>query len=171
MRFLPATHVPEGQSILAVSTEDGRILFYDTRRIDFPEAGQKQAYASCQAIAQMGGVTSGFIGRIKEFEILPVARLGASPDSPLLIITGSSDGAVRVWKFTSSELPQANAESEKGEVPQVGSLLGTHESGHRITCLTAFVMDGPSEEGPDEDDEEVMEIEEEEDEESDSDSE
>lgn len=162
MRFLPATHVPEGQSILAVSTEDGRIIFYDTKKSTTLTSSTKQPFPSCQGIAQLGGVASGFIGRIKDFEILSVPKSGTMSASPLLFITGSSDGAVRTWRLESSEIESAapgESSTDGGESkqtpPQVGKLLGTHETGNRITCLTAFVMDGPAEEGPDDQDEVV----------------
>ena len=167
MHFLPASHVGEGQSIIAVSTEDGRIILYDIKQTveaAAAAAGEAaEAYATCRAIAQVGGVASGFIGRIKDFEIVTVAGAETSAKSPLLIVSGSSDGAVRIWKFAASELQSATeteGDSEQaaigaGTTPQVGTLIGTHESGHRITCLTAFVMDGPAEEGPDEHDEEM----------------
>lgn len=162
MRFLPATHVEEGQSILAVSTEDGRILFYDTRKIVPPSGKQKQQYAVCQAIAQLGGLAAGFTGRVKDFEILSVPSSEQPTSSPLLIITGSSDGAVRVWRFSASEMQSATKaklessdETEQAanaatQFPQVGSLIGTHETGHRITCLVAFQLDGPPEQGSEE---------------------
>lgn len=181
MRVLPASHVPEGQSILAVSTEDGRIILYDIKQtVPASDPEEKKQYDSCTAIAQIGGVVSGFIGRIKDFEILPVTSVGASSDSPLLVVTGSSDGAVRIWKFTCSELQaktETDGDSEQvaigaGTTAQVGSLIGTHESGNRITCLTAFVMDGPSDEGPDDHDEEMGGVEDDDEEDvSDSDSE
>lgn len=154
MRFLPATHVTEGQSVLAVSTEDGRVIFYDIKKSATPSSSTKQAFASCQGIAQLGGVASGFIGRIKDFEILSVPKSGVMSSSPLLFITGSSDGAVRTWRLESSEIESATQGDGQQTQPQVGKLLGTHETGNRITCLTAFVMDGPAE-GPDDQDEVV----------------
>ncbi|KAL1304670.1 hypothetical protein AAFC00_003629 [Neodothiora populina] len=159
MHFLPASHVPEGHSLLAVSTEDGRIMLYDVKKLTAPSS-PKQKFASCEAIAQIGGVASGFIGRIKDFVVLPAAADDAGVTAPLLIVTGSSDGAVRVWKFSASEL-SAPAEVEgdeeiakaAGEHAQVGTLIGAHETGHRITCLAAFVMDGPTEQQDSEEDE------------------
>lgn len=68
-------------------------------------------------------------------------------------MTGSSDGAVRIWKFSTAEIQeQAEANGEAGKVTksplqQIGTLVGTHETGQRITCLAAFVMDGPQEQG------------------------
>jgi len=148
-----------------VSTEDGRIILYDIKKLSASASStsQKQQYESCEAIAQIGGVASGFIGRIKDFEILTVASGGGPAESPLLFVTGSSDGAVRVWKFSSSELEtrtEIDGDSTQvalgaGKTSQVGTLLGTHESGHRITCLAAFVMDGPTDEGLDDHDEEM----------------
>lgn len=158
--------MPEGQSILVISTEDGRLIFYNIKQTTEAESTAKKSFASCQAIAQMGGVAAGFIGRIKDFEVLPVAKSGESTTAPLLFITGSSDGAVRTWRLDALELSQESKDEEV--LPQVGKLLGTHETGHRITCLAAFIMDGPAE-GPADEDDEVEGAED--DEESDSDSE
>lgn len=177
MHFLPATHVSEGQSILAISTEDGRVMLYDIKKTTAVE-GSKDTFASCQAVAQIGGVASGFIGRIKDFEVLPVSGIDASPTAPLLIVTGSSDGAVRLWKFSASELSShAKADGDEeiakaaGQHAQVGALIGSHETGNRITCLAAFVLDGPTEQGAEDDEEEVVGAEELDEDDSDSDSE
>lgn len=163
--------------ILAISTEDGRILFYSTKETLTPEAGSQAvktgkevAVPSCKLIAQLGGKAAGLDGRIKDFEILPVSEEA----DQFYIVTGSSDGAVRIWRLSQGELSlpaddAANgASKKKTEVKdddkaatvsttlyakQVGELIGTHQSGNRITCLKAFVMNG----SPEEDDETMAE--------------
>ena len=52
-----------------------------------------------------------------------------------MIVTGRSDGAIQLFKISASDLQQ------KGDrVREVGKLLGTYETGNRITCLDGFVM-------------------------------
>jgi protein MAK11 len=148
MRIVPAG---EGHSILAISTEDGRIIFYDLKTTVESEKEDEEV-PQCAALGQLGGNQAGFSGRIKDFEVLQ-HKAGA----PLTIVTGSSDGAVRLWKFGVSEMLEGGSEQAEGEVRQVGTPIGTHETGHRITCLVAFVMDGPAEVA-DDDDEDVQEV-------------
>ena len=154
----------EAKDLLAVSTEDGRILFYDTADfVDTQTTGpaSQSEIPALDAICQLGGSAEGFTGRVKEFEILK------PPDSEdFIIITGSSDGAVRLWAVDGSELvkepsiskelnDEVNNSDNSGDdksngnamkVPatrQVGLLLGTYEAGNRITCLKAFIMSEP----------------------------
>ncbi|KAG9982872.1 WD40 repeat-like protein, partial [Aureobasidium melanogenum] len=144
MRIVPAG---EGHSILAVSTEDGRIIFYDLKTSVESEKEDEEV-AQCAALGQLGGRQAGFSGRVKDFEVLQ-HKTGA----PLTIVTGSSDGAVRLWKCDMSEILEgAGTEQAKGAVRQIGTPIGTHETGHRITCLVAFVMNGPAEVADDDED-------------------
>ncbi|KAK8255117.1 WD40-repeat-containing domain protein [Phyllosticta capitalensis] len=154
-------------SVLAASTEDGRILFYSSASTVTPAAssdavkkGREVAVPSCRLLAQLGGRAAGLTSRIKDFEILPVAE-GADR---YFIITGSSDGAVKVWRLNGEDLVAALEQPEEANdakkeklsnvsntlaAKQVGELLGTHEGGNRITCLKAFVMTGAPEEAAD----------------------
>lgn len=151
----------ETKDVLAVSTEDGRILFYDTTDIVEPQPVEpdiKPEIPVVDATCQLGGSAEGLTGRVKDFEIL---KLSGPED--YAIITGSSDGAVRLWTVRESELVddssisrdtngeasipassddgKANGNASKlSATRQVGSLLGTYEAGNRITCLKAFVM-------------------------------
>ena len=122
--------------LLAMSTEDGRILFYSTISKDLSTAeavGDKDTpLPSAKLIAQLGGKDSGVAGRIKDFAVL---SLGEGVSKELLVVTGGSDGAIRVWRLLSKDLV-----SHSGAARQVGQLLGTYETGNRITCLKAFVM-------------------------------
>ena len=154
----------ETKDILALSTEDGRVLFYDTTDLGETQSTEPEITPEIpvvKAICQLGGSTEGFTGRVKDFEIL---KLSDSED--YIIITGSSDGAVRLWTVHESELVDEpsvsrdlngevsiSASSDDGKVNgnaaklpatrQVGSLLGTYEAGNRITCLKAFIMSEP----------------------------
>jgi protein MAK11 len=131
MRFLPSTE--DEQSVLALSTEDGRILFYNLSDIGESTDAAKLSLAPC--VAQLGGASAGISGRVKDFDILKLA----GSDEGLVFVTASSDGAVRLWNVLRSQLQLG----EKTEEPtQVGQLIATHETGNRITCLGAFVMDG-----------------------------
>lgn len=157
---MPTAPGSESQSILALSTENGRILFYDIRKTS--EAASEKQPPTCSPIAQLGGEETGFGGRIKDFEILQMPESHRSASSPSFVVTGSSDGAVRIWKFSTSEIQaktevngEAGKEDGKSGLPQIGTVVGTHETGHRITCLVAFVMDSPQEHGADADEEEM----------------
>ena len=148
--------------VLAVSTEDGRVLFYSTTRfsqVESTESDSKPDIPICTSIGQLGGPAENVTTRIKDFEILRM------PESQSLVaVTGSSDGAIRLWILHDAEIADGsvvqtrsmddaiqNPEKAAGVPPmsdgamitQVGSLLGTYEAGNRITCLKAFVMSQP----------------------------
>ena len=154
----------ETKDLLAVSTEDGRILFYDTTdvvetQITIPAS--KPEISILKALCQLGGAAEGLTGRVKDFEIL---KPPGSED--FIIVTGGSDGAVRLWTVDESEFVDEPSVSRKlieevsistngaddkangnaMKLPatrQVGLLLGIYEAGNRITCLKAFVMSEP----------------------------
>lgn len=154
----------ETKDLLAVSTEDGRIMFYDTTNVvetQITKPDSKPEIPILKAICQLGGVAEGLTGRVKDFEVLK-----PSGSEDFVIVTGSSDGAVRVWTVDESELVEEqsisrdlndkisiSANSGDGKVNgdstklsntrQIGLLLGTYEAGNRITCLKAFVMSEP----------------------------
>jgi protein MAK11 len=131
---------------LLVSTEDGRVLLYDTSITALnPDSQVKDDIPSCKLIAQVGGPGAGITGRIKDFEILSVSDMG---DSTYLIITGSSDGTVRTWSLNSKDMKDNGETDQAGgfTAKQVGRLLGTYSTGTRITCLKAFIMTGKSNE-------------------------
>jgi protein MAK11 len=137
---------------LLVATEDGRIMLYDTNSTSAPteDKAKGDEIPSCNLIAQIGGPAAGITGRVKEFEVLP---LPDSDESAFLIITGSSDGTVRLWTLNTRDLKNTD-EVEKGKgftAKQVGRLLGTYSTGTRITCLKAFAMTGKPDEVDEED--------------------
>ena len=157
----------EKSDILAISTEDGRILFYSTTlTANAPREKEdaKSAIPNIQAIGQIGGNSDDLKGRIKDFEILGLPAVEGSTES-LLIVAGSSDGIIRLWilnptllstenaSFAKSpntdpnDLPNGKGEANTPKSPsivQVGQLIGTYETGNRITCLKAFVMSEPN---------------------------
>ena len=127
----------EDIQVLAVSTEDGRILFYSTISTNLVAAkaveGKDAPLPSAKLIAQLGGKDAGLTGRIKDFAVLSI---GEGSSKELLIVAAGSDGAVRVWKLSASK----DLIPHNGTAKQVGQLLGTYETGNRVTCLKAFVM-------------------------------
>jgi protein MAK11 len=137
MRYLPSDSHP---GILLVSTEDGRIMFYDTNSTSEPvESDEKDdAIPQSNLVAAIGGPAAGFSGRVKDFDLLRIS------DTSFLIISGSSDGTVRLWSLRTDELkvPAASEEETGFTAEQVGRLIGTYTTGTRITCLKSFVMTG-----------------------------
>jgi protein MAK11 len=123
-------------SVMAVSTEDGRILFYSTSPDDLTKAavteGKDLLLPSGTLVAYTGGKEEGISGRIKDFTIL---RLDDEAQS-LIIVGASSDGSIRLWKLSIAELKS----TDRKKAGHVGSSIGIYETGNRITCLTAFVM-------------------------------
>jgi protein MAK11 len=123
------------ESLLAVSTEDGRVLFFSTRKEDLSEEkgkdGNKAVLPNAKLVAQLGGKEAGVTSRIKDFKFLAVD--GEDRERVWYVITGSSDGKLRVWKLEAKEL-------EVKEEKQVGTLLGDYNTQNRITCVEAFVM-------------------------------
>ncbi|KAJ4264936.1 Protein mak11 [Fusarium torreyae] len=157
-QFFYVTLDKEGDAtLLAVATEDGRILFFSTKDEDLskPTDSEDKKLPTAKLMGQIGGKASGVAGRIKDFVVVPSAADG----STLYVAGGSSDGRIRVWRVGVSEL-QGKTEDAKGE------LLGTYETQNRITCMTAFMMI-PRPEGVEDSEDELDE----EDEESDSDDE
>lgn len=153
----------ESEEVLALSTEDGRILFYSTSRTVIRETdglGPTSAVPTSEPVGQLGGAPAGLTGRIKDFAVIH-----SPDDTKLVVVTGSSDGAVRLWLLDKDQLIRNR---DRRSVPvskingvghefnddataqtterQVGHLLGTYEAGNRITCLAAFLMIKPSQE-------------------------
>lgn len=150
MTPLPATKlhdlqtVPGNPRIAAISTEDGRVLFFSH---DYTEQSTEELLPVIKPFAQIGGPTSEAAStRIKTLTFVEVSNLD---NGSIICITGSSDGCTRLWLLTSDCLvpPPAPDSTTTDEVvtsaKQIGRLLATYQSGNRITCLGAFVMDAP----------------------------
>lgn len=120
---------------LAVSTEDGRLLFYSTDKLQKVEENADSTIPHATPVAQVGGKQAGFPGRIKDFEILSLETQPKELRDGILVVTGNSEGVVRIWKVTSKDLT-----SDSKETRQVGSILTSYETGNRITCLASFIM-------------------------------
>ncbi len=144
------------EQVLAVSTEDGRLLFFSTEdedlvepeKVESKEPGMKAA----KLLAQLGGKEAGVDNRIKDFAVV-------EPDGTddVLVVTGSSDGAVRLWKLNIMEVVEAKGGGNK----QVGTQIGDLKTNNRVTCLQAFVMlplpEGATDDRMESDEEEVEE--------------
>lgn len=146
----------DGEELLAVSTEDGRILFYSTKLSNkSTRSNEVSSIALIEPIAQLGGRSQGQPGRIKNFAVL---RPGHSKEwrTSFLVVTSGSDGGLRVWTLDQGELPKSgkfskkdSTENSKGvastanEATRVGKLVASYETGNRITCMKAFIMREP----------------------------
>ncbi|KAJ9152079.1 Protein MAK11 [Pleurostoma richardsiae] len=125
-------------TVLAVSTEDGRILLFSTRTKDLKSSGTGEKaplLPSARLIAQLGGKEGGVSGRIKDFAILKAP----SDTNNWYIVSGSSDGKIRLWSVSREDV-SLEKKKKKAAGKRIGKLLGTYESHNRITCLEAFVM-------------------------------
>lgn len=144
----------DGEELLAVSTEDGRVIFYSTKKTQPAENDPDCSIPFAESVAQLGGRANGFSGRVKDFEILSLRDEPSVPKDDFLVVTGNSEGIVRVWLLRGEELggKKENKKSSKkskteeqksSSVTQVGQCLNEVKTENRITCLKAFVMMPP----------------------------
>ncbi|KAK4124007.1 WD40 repeat-like protein [Parathielavia appendiculata] len=123
------------ETVLAVSTEDGRVVFFSTAEEDLEAPPKDKTLRVARLVGTLGGKEAGVEGRIKDFTVLPVED--RERKRSFFIVTGSSDGRIRLWQVGAEDL----SSSSTGESPkQVGQLLGLYETQNRITCVAAFVM-------------------------------
>lgn len=135
MKYITIDPTSEDKSdLLAVSTEDGRVIFYSTKETQQPEDDSDSPIPCAVPIAELGGKECGLPGRVKDFEIFNLKEEQATKKDGFLVVTGNSTGAVRIWAVDAEDLTGEQATG------QVGKLLNTYETGNRITCLKAFVM-------------------------------
>lgn len=129
--------------LLAVSTEDGRLVFYLTKMLQESGEDDQSQISYATAVAQLGGRQAGLPGRIKDFEILSLEGQSTEFQKNFLVITGNSEGAVRIWKVDRKDLvpvKESMLSEKKDTTRQIGKLLTTYETGNRITCLASFIM-------------------------------
>jgi protein MAK11 len=144
MRYVRISADGQDGVILVVSTENGKVLFYSTDQTkQGTDEASENSLADSMCLAQLDGRSSGVVGRIKDFEILPVSSpIDTSPQ--LIAVTAGSDGSVRLWTLQTKDFLSVKENVEKlsklSKPISVGELLGTYETGSRITCLKAFVM-------------------------------
>jgi len=121
------------ETVLAVSTEDGRVMFFSTATEDLEKPAEGKTLPVAKLVGQLGGKEAGVTGRIKDFTVLPV--VDEEGKKTFFVVTAGSDGRIRLWRLGATDL------SGMGKTPkQVGTLLGSYETQNRITCLEAFVM-------------------------------
>ena len=148
----------EGPTLLAVSTDDGRVLFFSTKVEDLVPVEKKddedddtERLPSAKLVASVGGREAGVMSRIKDFTIIRRAEA-------FYVVGASSDGKIRIWRIGKAELlaaakgngkskskgkgkgKEGKKEESKKESTEVGSLLGTYGTQNRITCLESFEM-------------------------------
>ncbi|OOQ83259.1 putative 60S ribosome biogenesis protein Mak11 [Penicillium brasilianum] len=144
MKYVSFGDDEEKKDVLAVSTEDGRVIFYSTTTLRDTEEGDDSTIPHATPVAQVGGKQAGLPGRIKDFEVLSLEGQATEIRNDFLLVTGNSDGVVRVWKVNGKSLVPAKkskgSKESKDTTSQTGKLLTTYETGNRITCLAAFVM-------------------------------
>jgi protein MAK11 len=141
------------KELLTVSTDDGRVLFYSTKEAS--AASDSSTIPDAELVCQVGGKASGLPGRIKGFEILNTSNFDKWKGTYLLVTSGS-DGVIRIWALKIKEITSKGLSS---------TLLDSYETGNRITCMVAFVMQKPqdveavneSDLGSDEEEEEAPE--------------
>lgn len=128
-----------GLSLAAVSTEDGRIVFFSTQADDLskPEdvKGKPQTLDVAKQVGFVGGKDAGVMGRIKDFVVV---RSEANAGT-LYVMGASSEGRIRLWRLQAKELVAAAGAKKPSEKP-LGKLVGTYGTQNRITCLAAFLM-------------------------------
>ncbi|KAM0274439.1 hypothetical protein ACHAQH_007847 [Verticillium albo-atrum] len=144
-------------SLVAVATEDGRVLFCSTKEADLAQQEKTDTKAqklpTAKLVAQIGGKDAGVTGRVKDFNIV---RREEKEGAVFYFVCGSSDGKIRLWRVSETEL----AASEKAdETVQLGSLLGSYDTNNRITCTAAFVMIPRPDDVVDSDEELMQELE------------
>lgn len=142
VKYVPLPAGGEQQSdLLAVSTEDGRVVFYATNELQEAENDSESSIPFATPVAQIGGKQAGLPGRIKDFDILSLEEQAKEIHKDFLVVTGNSDGVVRIWKVTGKDLvPAKQPKDTKDLTHQIGKLLTTYETGNRITCLASFIM-------------------------------
>ena len=141
MKYVPRpTGDDTTDDLLAVSTEDGRVIFYSTQELQEVEEDGDSTIPHATPVAQVGGKQGGFPGRVKDFEVLSLADQAKDVRDGILVVTGNSEGVARIWGVASKDLVVSKKTKGQDNIPQVGTLVTSYETGNRITCLASFVM-------------------------------
>ena len=119
----------EEQEYLAVSTEDGRILFFDATKMG---SGGEDQITVFNPVAYTGGQEHLVNNRIKDFQILNLTKHGYPG---YLVVIGCSNGDVRLIAIEGNELAKQRSGGVIGK-----ACPDAYQTGNRITCLVAFVM-------------------------------
>lgn len=117
------------EEVLAISTDDGRVLFYSTT--------DPSSINSPTLVGFLGGKSVGMPGRIKDFDSL-------TANGYIILVTAGTDGVVRVWDLGTDSEKQGRemkkVRIDGGEGRQIGRLVGIYETERRISCLGVMVM-------------------------------
>lgn len=146
MKYFPASaDNDQAGDLLAVSTEDGRIIFYSTTELQQTEEDEESKIPLATPVAQLGGKQAGYPGRIKDFSILSLEGQAKEIRDGFLVVTGNSEGTARIWKIDANDLAvtkksKGSSKAKDTTTRQVGKLISTYETGNRITCLASFIM-------------------------------
>ena len=171
MRYFHSWKGGDGKGrCLAVSTEDGRIIFFSTaaprEHDDKDETTAPSLSPGIPLAAPTGEIGPSLTtapSRIKDFKIL--SRHLQDGSHQYLLVAGSSDGSISIWQLdpskfsvppsSSSSIPSSeatngtngtttlNSSEAKAKPPQVGSLIGIYHTSGRITCLEAMAVTLP----------------------------
>jgi len=146
MKYVPrSADNDQADDLLAVSTEDGRIIFYSTTELRQMEEDEESKIPLATPVAQLGGKQASYPGRIKDFAVLSLEDQAKEIRDGFLVVTGNSEGTVRIWKIDAKDLAVTKKSKGSSKVKdtttrQVGNLVSTYETGNRITCLASFIM-------------------------------
>lgn len=121
--------IEHGRELLAVSTEDGKVLFFETTSASSAD----ENLPIIHPLAYTGGEKHGIKSRVKDFVILDLNKHGFAGR---LIVVGCSDGNVKMITISESEVLKPSQEDRFVGTASAAS----YSTGNRITCLTAFVM-------------------------------
>ncbi|KIW12318.1 hypothetical protein PV08_09595 [Exophiala spinifera] len=145
----------EKVTLLAASTEDGRVVFYGPSNATSTTNGEKSndgAIPDAICYASIGGTSAGISTRIKDFEIILLPNNASPAARDMIIVAASSDGTIRLIHVPTPELMDA---TKSLKPVQLGKVIGIYATSSRITCMKAFLMQPPTEMEDDmEDDEE-----------------
>ena len=114
----------QNENIIAIGTEDGRVLFFSTTTVPLDEKDNVSAeeneankpeadFPACRLVAQLGGPMEAVVGRIKDFEVLQTSDEESGTDE-VYLVAGSSDGSIRIWSFDLHDLamPSVNGDEK-----------------------------------------------------------
>ena len=118
----------KSEDFLAVSTDDGKILFFNTQNLS-----EEETLPTLNPFAFIGGQQQSISARLKDFQLLNLTSHGFEGHA---VAIGCSNGDVKVIMIKDSELLQP----EKNDSPIGQACSGTYSTGSRITCLVGFVM-------------------------------
>ncbi|KAM0515825.1 hypothetical protein ACHAPE_005904 [Trichoderma viride] len=127
-----------GEALLAVATENGRIMFFSTKADDLKKPEESESSETLPVAKLVGFVGGeGVSGRIKDFVVIPST---ANPGT-LYVVGASSDGKIRLWTVQVDELRElAKKDKVEEDEKPVGVSRGMLVTHNRVTCMAAFLM-------------------------------